>query len=182
MAAEIEQDRWPGDRAGTFADVVAEPVAPNVLVLGMGNVLLADDGVGIRLVERLQMEQPAGAVQFIDGGTLSFSLLQFIQAADAMLVVDAADLGAAPGAVRVFENQEMDRFLVSSRRRSVHEVGLCDLLDMARLLDCVPPRRALLCVQPLSIAWSDALSPAVADSFDAACSGVAAVLRRWRGP
>jgi hydrogenase maturation protease len=159
----------------------AEPVATNVLVLGMGNVLLADDGVGIRLVERLQMQQRAGAVQFIDGGTLSFSLLEFIEAADAVLVADAADLGAAPGTVRVFENEAMDGFLTSSRRRSVHEVGLCDLLDMARLLDCVPPRRALLCVQPFSIAWSDALSPPVAGSFDAACSRAAAVLRRWRG-
>jgi hydrogenase maturation protease len=96
-----------------------------------------------------------------------------------MLVADAAELGAAPGGVRIFENRAMDDFLRNSRRRSVHEVGLCDLLDMARLLDCVPSRRALLCVQPASIAWSDELSPPVADSFAAVCAQAAAVLRRW---
>ncbi len=180
MAAEVERCCWPDQLADAVGDV-AQPAATNILVLGMGNILLADDGVGVRLIERLQMQQRAGAVQFIDGGTLSFSLLEFMQVADAMLVADAAELGAAPGTVRVFENEAMDAFLRSSRRRSVHEVGLCDLLDMARLLDCVPSRRALMCVQPASIAWSNVLSPPVADSFDAACLQATAVLRRWGG-
>ena len=99
-----------------------------------------------------------------------------------MLVADAADLGEAPGTVRVFENEAMDRFLARSGRRSVHEVGLCDLLDMARLLDCVPPRRALLCVQPCTIDWGEWLSPPVAGAFDAAAARARSVLRSWCGP
>jgi hydrogenase maturation protease len=154
--------------------------AASVVVLGIGNVLLGDDGVGSRLVERLRAESEFAAATFIDGGTLSFSLLGFIETADAMLVADAAELDELPGTVRVFENEAMDRFLASSRRRSVHEVGLCDLLDMARLLDCVPRRRALLCVQPATIAWGQSLSPAVAAAFDAAAARAGSVLRNWR--
>jgi len=180
VVAEVQQHPWPAHVLDSLA-YAAEPVATKVLVLGMGNILLTDDGVGIRLLEQLQRQHASSAIEFIDGGTLSFSLLEFIQGADAMLVADAAELGAAPGTVRVFEDEAMDGFLASSRRRSVHEVGLCDLLDMARLLDCLPARRALLCVQPASIAWSSVLSPAVAGSFDAACSQADAVLRRWRG-
>jgi hydrogenase maturation protease len=151
-------------------------------MLGMGNVLLGDDGVGIRLVERLRTDPAFGAANFVDGGTLSFSLLGLIETTDAMLVTDAADLGEAPGTVRLFENEAMDRFLASSRRRSVHEVGLCDLLDMARLLDCIPRRRALLCVQPCTIDWTEALSPPVARAFDAAAAQAGAVLRNWCVP
>jgi len=54
-----------------------------------------------------------------------------------MLVFDAANIGGAPGTIRLFEGAAMDRFLTSTRRRSVHEVGLIDLLDMARLQDCL---------------------------------------------
>ncbi len=174
-----------GHRKDYAVDAVAEAreSAPaNVLMLGMGNVLLGDDGVGIRLVERLRTDPAFGAANFVDGGTLSFSLLGLIETTDAMLVTDAADLGEAPGTVRLFENEAMDRFLASSRRRSVHEVGLCDLLDMARLLDCIPRRRALLCVQPCTIDWTEALSPPVARAFDAAAARAGAVLRYWCVP
>ena len=59
------------------------------------------------------------------------------------------------GAIAPFEGAAMDEFLRSTRRRTVHEVGLIDLLDMARLRDCLPPRRALLCIQPGRIDWSE---------------------------
>lgn len=169
------------DHADTMA-AARESAPANILMLGMGNVMLGDDGVGIRLVERLQTEPAFGATKFVDGGTLSFSLLGLIETTDAMLVADAADLDEAPGTVRLFENEAMDRFLASSRRRSVHEVGLCDLLDMARLLDCMPRRRALLCVQPCTIDWTEALSAPVASTFDAAVACASAVLRNWCGP
>jgi hydrogenase maturation protease len=181
MAIPVAHDDRRSRAVDASVDPASDRTAPNVLMLGIGNVLLGDDGVGIRLVERLRTEPAIGAATFIDGGTLGFSLLGYIETADAMLVVDAAELGEVPGTVCVFENEAMDRFLASPRRRSVHEVGLCDLLDMARLLDRVPRRRALLCVQPCTIAWGDALSPAVADTFDAAAARAGTVLRNWCG-
>jgi hydrogenase maturation protease len=154
----------------------------DIVMLGIGNVLLGDDSVGIKLVERLRNERSFPLATFIDGGTLGFGLLGFIETTGALLVADAAELEEAPGTVRLFEDEEMDRFLTSSRRRSVHEVGLCDLLDMARLLECMPKRRALLCVQPCTIDWTEQLSGPVASTFDAAARQAGAVLRNWCDP
>jgi hydrogenase maturation protease len=74
----------------------------------------------------------------------------------------------------------MDAFLMSARRRTVHEVGLIDLLDMARLQDCLPSRRALLCIQPHRIDWSETLSTPVAEALPAAVKQAKALLWRWQ--
>jgi hydrogenase maturation protease len=149
------------------------------LVLAFGNVLLSDDGAGIQLLGRVRSELGDAAAHFVDAGTLSFSLLTYLEEANSLLVFDAADLGAMAGAVRLFEAAAMDQFLSSSRRRTVHEVGLIDLLDMARLHDCLPERRALLCIQPKRIDWSDTLSAPVAEALPGAARQATALLRRW---
>jgi hydrogenase maturation protease len=149
-------------------------------VLGFGNVLLSDDGAGVRLVELLRLQLGADTAQFIDGGTLSFSLLSYVEATDAMLVIDAADLNSAPGTIDLLEGEAMDEFLRSSRRRTVHEVGLIDLLDMARLQGCLPDRRALLCIQPGRIDWCEALSSPVAEALPGAARLAGATLQRWQ--
>jgi hydrogenase maturation protease len=163
--------------AGAAAFRLAEP---RTLVLGFGNVLLSDDGAGIRLVERLRSELGADAAEFVDGGTLSFSLLPYVEATNSMLVIDAADLGCNPGAIGQFEGATMDEFLKISRRRTVHEVGLIDLLDMARLLDCLPDQRALMCIQPGRIDWCETLSEPVAEVMPEACRRARATLERWK--
>jgi hydrogenase maturation protease len=154
-------------------------LAPAPLVLGFGNVLLGDDGAGVRIVDRLRAQSGDSDCQCIDGGTMSFNLLAYVEAAHAMLVVDAAEMRATPGTVFLFEGNAMDEFLQGARRRTVHEIGLMDLLDMARLEASLPPRRALLCVQPGPIGWSDALSAAVAAALPAAVGLAAAQLQRW---
>jgi hydrogenase maturation protease len=150
------------------------------LVIGFGNVLLSDDGAGVQLVEILRSDPGPCGVQFVDGGTLSFSLLSYIQDAKSMLVIDAADIHREPGTIGLFEDAEMDGFLTSVRRRTVHEVGLIDLLDMARLQDCLPQRRALLCIQPLRIDWSEALSAPVEHALPEAARRAKALLDRWQ--
>ena len=161
------------------AGVKTIPSAPLALVLGFGNVLLSDDGAGVKLTERLRRELGADAADFVDGGTLSFSLLPYLEATDSLLVIDAADLSRPAGAVALFEGAAMDGFLTSTRRRSVHEVGLIDLLDMARLQGCLPPRRALLCIQPSHIDWSETLSTSVAEALPEAARQAQALLQRW---
>jgi hydrogenase maturation protease len=165
-------------RHGVVA-VAPAPPSSVALVLGFGNVLLSDDGAGVKLIERLRRELGPDAADFVDGGTLSFSLLPYLEATDSMLVIDAAELNRAPGAVALFEGTAMDEFLTSTRRRSVHEVGLIDLLDMARLQGCLPPRRALLCIQPGRIDWSETLSAPVAEALPAAVQQAQALLQRW---
>ena len=149
------------------------------LVIGFGNVLLGDDGAGVKLVDLLRTQLAPNHCQCIDGGTMSFSLLAFVESTNSILVVDAAELDAPPGTLAMFEGAAMDAFLRSVRRRSVHEVGLIDLLDMARLRDCLPERRALMCIQPGAIDWSETLSPAVSGAFAAGAAQARAVLDRW---
>ena len=167
-------------RHGASVAARIRPVTSPALVLGFGNVLLSDDGAGVQLVERLRSELGSNAAEFVDGGTLSFSLLPYIEATDSMLVIDAADINRSPGAITLLEGAAMDQFLSSARRRSVHEVGLIDLLDMARLRDSLPRRRALLCVQPGRIDWNEALSTPVAQALPEAVRQVAALLQRWK--
>jgi hydrogenase maturation protease len=155
-------------------------VAPIPLVLGFGNTLLGDDGAGVHLMTRLRMDLGPDVAHFIDGGTMSFSLLPYVEMADSMLIMDAANLGRPPGTVLLLEGSAMDAFLQTTRRRSVHEVGLIDLLDMARLHGCLPEQRALLCVQPQCIDWSETLSPHVAAAVPEAVGQARAMLRRWK--
>src|SRR3970282_20500 len=115
-------------------DAIETGVGMKILVLGIGNTLLADEGVGI--VAMRELETLFGAredMEFLDGGTLSFTLAVPIAECDALMVIDAAELGAAPGAVRSFQGAEMDRFLGVNRKSGVHEVGLLDLVSISRL-------------------------------------------------
>jgi hydrogenase maturation protease len=181
VTLRLEQDwnRGSPTEGDTGVTAQTDRAAPIALVLGFGNILLSDDGAGIKLIERMRTELGADAATFVDGGTLSFSLLHYIEATDSMLVVDAADLNDAAGSIGLFEGAQMDRFLASTRRRTVHEVGLIDLLDMARLQGCLPRRRALLCIQPCRIEWSETLSKPVAQALPEASRQAHALLQRW---
>ena len=95
-----------------------------------------------------------------------------------LIVLDAAQLNGPAGTVESFEGTEFDEFL-GRPRRSVHEVGLCDLMSMAMLSGCFPSNRALIGVQPEFIDWSDHCSPPVAASLDDIAQRAVAYVRRW---
>jgi len=154
------------------------------LILGVGNTVLSDEGIGVYVLRRLETLQAAGdpllaAVELMDGGTLSFELVGPITAAARFIVIDACQLRQPPGAVQTFIGIGMDEKL---RRRggSVHEVGLSDLLDMARLLEQLPPQRALIGVQPHALDLGETPTPAVAAAIPAACQAVLTLLECWR--
>ncbi|MCB1737512.1 MAG: HyaD/HybD family hydrogenase maturation endopeptidase, partial [Gammaproteobacteria bacterium] len=135
---------------------------PRTLVLGIGNTLLTDEGVGVFVLHALHRQfGHLPDLDFVDGGTLSFTLASAIEDADYLIVLDAAELNAEPGVVHTFEDAAMDGFL-GAPRRSVHEVGLMDLMDIARLTEHVPRRRALIGIQPHCFEWGDVPSPEVA--------------------
>ncbi len=153
------------------------------LILGIGNTLLSDEGIGIHVVEYLRRRHPENdEMRYLDGGTLSFTLAAEIEASDHLIVVDSAQLGESPGAVRCFLDAEMDRFLGTSKH-SVHEVGLLDLMDIARLTETLPAHRALVGIQPDSLGWGDAPSAVVARAIPEAANRVLGLLDGWRsGP
>lgn len=151
------------------------------MVLGIGNILLQDEGAGVHAMRQLQLESADFAgVEFMDGGTLSFSLAGPIGDVDCLLVIDAAELGGPPGAVEVFSGSEMDRFLGANRKRSVHEVGLLDLLAVTHLTDSLPPQRALIGIQPEVLDWGEFPSAAVAQALPIACARARELIRGWQ--
>ncbi|MCK5649527.1 MAG: hydrogenase maturation protease, partial [Gammaproteobacteria bacterium] len=105
------------------------------MILGIGNTLLKDEGIGIHLLNYIEEQNPqwqsCDKIEMIDGGTLSFDLLASIQADQDLIVLDAINLNQSPGTVYCLQDQAMDEFL-SQPGKSVHEVSLQDLFDMSR--------------------------------------------------
>ena len=150
------------------------------LVLGIGNTLLTDEGAGVHAVRRLGARaQPIEGVRLLDGGTLSFSLAGPITEASRLIVIDAAELQCAPGSVVTFLETDMDRFLGAHDKRSVHEVGLLDLLQIARLTGCLPQRRALIAIQPAALGWGEQPTPRVEAGIRVACERALELIERW---
>jgi hydrogenase maturation protease len=150
------------------------------LILGIGNTLLADEGLGIHLLDHLRNQHPElPGVTYLDGGTLSFTLAPQIEACQNLIVLDAAQLQSPPGTIRLLLDEEMDRF-VANGQRSVHEVGLVDLMSIARLQGLLPARRALLGIQPLQLGWGEAPSALVAQAIPEASAQVINLLYKWR--
>ncbi len=153
----------------------------NILILGIGNSLLRDEGAGIHALNHLREQfQGRDDLTFLDGGTLSFTLAGAIEEASHLIVLDAAQLSAAPGHSQVFEGVEMDAFIGGNRKRSVHEVSLLDLLAIARLSDHLPPQRALIGIQPAEIDWGEQPSPAVQAALPHICGQVKQLIEEWQ--
>jgi hydrogenase maturation protease len=152
----------------------------STLVLGIGNNLLTDEGIGVHVIDyMIDRHGDEPGVDYLDGGTLSFTLAEPIAEHDNLIVVDAARLGLPPGSVRCLEGEAMDRYL-SGDRQSVHEVGLTDLLDIARLSDVFPARRALIGIEPASIDWGEQPSAPVRPAIAEAAAEVLRLVRLWR--
>jgi len=150
-----------------------------VVILGIGNTLLADEGIGVHVLHRLRDILPSNSdIELVDGGTLSFNLLPAIEAAGSLIVIDAANLGQSPGSVRCLTGEDFDRHLGQSRH-TAHEVGLRELLDMARLNGHRPARRALIGVQPLRVDWGDMPTEIVAAALPLMTSLALDLADRW---
>lgn len=151
-----------------------------VLILGIGNTLLSDDGFGVHVTEKLRGDFCfSDNVSIRDGGTIGLALLPEIEETDQLIVIDAGELKDAPGAMRVFEGEAMDKHL-SASHGSVHEVAMSDLLEAAALMGRTPKDRALVVVQPKSLDWGDAPTESVAAAIPKACKTIASLIEGWR--
>lgn len=151
----------------------------STLVLGIGNTLLTDEGVGIHVIHHLAETYPdCPNVSFIDGGTLSFTLASLLAEHQQLIVVDAARIGGQAGDVTCYEGEAMDRYLTGNRQ-SVHEVGLTDLLDIARLSGHYPTARALVGIEPGGLDWGEEPTPEVAKAVPEAGRLVMDLIGQW---
>ncbi len=138
---------------------------PRTLVLGVGNLLLSDDGVGVRVIQKLQEEHSLPEeVETVDGGTCGLDLLHFLEGVENLIVVDAANMGLPPGTIKRLEGEAVPAFL--SQKMSPHEINLPELLFSAKLTGIYPKRVVVFGIQPQTIETSLDLSPPVAAQVD----------------
>ena len=151
----------------------------DTLILGVGNTLLADEGVGVHMLDYLRGNTSwAEQYTLVDGGTLSFTLAPLLEQAGRLVVIDAAQLGAPPGSVQVFEGADMDEF-AARPGRSVHEVSLGDLLAITHLTETIPSYRALAAIQPETVAWGHTLSESVQQALPRVMHAIEQLLEGW---
>jgi hydrogenase maturation protease len=152
---------------------------PAVLVLGIGNVLWADEGFGVRAVEALHQRYSMPAnVSLVDGGTQGMYLLDHVCSADHVLVLDAIDYKLAPGTLRLFRDDDVPVW--ADRAMSLHQATFQELLSLARVRGRFPERITLIGVQPEVLDdLGGSLSPRVRARLDEAVELAVAELSAW---
>jgi hydrogenase maturation protease len=153
-------------------------VTQRILVLGLGNALMTDDAFGHQMVNALlgRFRFPA-EVTVLDGGTLGLDLLPHLEGVGRLLVIDALEMGAAPGTVFRLAGEEVPRAFAG--KLSVHQMGLQDLLAVAELQGHLPAELVVWGVQPASIERGLELTPPVAAAMEEAIAGVTGELQEW---
>jgi hydrogenase maturation protease len=154
-----------------------------ILVLGIGNVLWADEGFGVRCVEALhaQYQFPAH-VTLMDGGTQGLYLLPHIQTASQVLIFDAIDYGLAPGTLKIVRDDEVPRFM-GAKKMSLHQVGFQETLAAAQLTRQYPARLTLIGVQPQELEdYGGGLTTVVAAQVGRALQSCLTELAQWGVP
>ena len=148
------------------------------LVIGCGNMLGADDGVGLAALERLrdQYAMPP-EVRLEDGGTWGLNLLPLIEDAGRLLLVDAINTGATAGTLTVLERDRLPMYF--SQKVSPHQIDLREVLALAEFRGTLPLETAALGLQPERIEMSTELSPSVAGRVDELVRAVVDRLRSW---
>jgi len=151
-------------------------VSAPTLVLGLGNLLLSDDGVGLRLLADLRREAGENSqVEFVDGGTQGLALLGYVADRPRVVILDAINLGAPPGSVHVIGGPEIDQ-LGTRLGNTAHEGGALQILAMANLLGQAPGRVTIVGVEPALVRTGVGLSPAVESALPQALAEAKRIL------
>jgi hydrogenase maturation protease len=130
-----------------------------ICVLGLGNLMRTDDASGMLALRRLTGDARFPCdVEVVEGETLGLDLLHDVHGVSHLLVLDAVDTGSSPGTLTRFQGEEV---LDLPTSKSVHLLGLSDLIQVLRLMDAPPMQIVLLGVQPESTEWGTVLTPAV---------------------
>lgn len=133
-----------------------------VLVLGIGNILLRDDGVGIRVIETLQSMRVPDGVELLDGGTAGADLLDLICHRRKLIVIDAMDADEPPGTIRRMSPDDLTG--PTSPGLSLHHLGLLETLAMAAHLNAAPHEVIIFGIQPADVTTGLELSPVAANA------------------
>ena len=145
--------------------------APRILVMGVGNVLMGDEGVGVHAVRLLEQRAWPAGVALLDGGTGGFHLLSHVGACDILVMIDATLDGRPPGTITVIEPRYASDY---PRALSAHDIGLKDLVDSAAILGSLP--RVLLVT--IGVASLQPMQMTLSPQIEASLPGVVATVER----
>ncbi len=112
-----------------------QPRHKGILVLGIGNYLMGDEGIGIHAAKYLQQQAFPEKVHILDGGTGGFNLLPYLEEYDPVIIIDATADGSPPGTLRIRKPRYSSEF---PRTLGAHDIGLKDLIESATILDTLP--------------------------------------------
>jgi hydrogenase maturation protease len=151
------------------------------LVLGIGALALSDHGVGIKIVRYLERHyKPLAEIARLDTSALNWSLMPRLNNTEFLIVLNAAMLNKPPGTVSCLRANRMDQYLKQANRTTT-EVALADLMEIAKLDDSLPPRRALISVATKNITWGKRLSAPVSRAIPYAAQQVLDLVYEWTG-
>lgn len=158
--------------------MTAAPPQISVLVLGIGNLVMGDDGVGVMVAQRLQQEYRfADNVEIMDGGTLGLDLLPMLENITNLIMIDAVETGKKAGTCVRLYGEELP--IALETKVSPHQMGLKDLLAVSELMGHSPREMVLIGVQPGSIEMEIGLTPEVEAQFETLVSNVLDELANW---
>jgi hydrogenase maturation protease len=149
-----------------------------IVLIGLGNILMGDEGIGVQAVEALRKRYAFSAdLDLIDGGTLGLDLLPLLEGAEKVLFLDATDLQNEPGSIAVLEDEAIPSFLRSAL--SFHQVGLADLLFAWKLIGVQPSKIMLIGIQPEKVETGLTLSGTIRKNFEKYLQTILEKLHEW---
>ncbi len=153
--------------------------SPEVVVLGLGNILMEDEGIGVHAANHLEKHyhfEPE--IEIVDGGTSGLDLLPFFGPEKSILIIDAVNFEMKPGTVAKIEDDAILAQL--DPKISLHHLGLSDLISVAELLDKKAKRMTLLGIQPMSMENLDLeMTPTIKGVFDKVIENALIILKEW---
>lgn len=150
-----------------------------ITLIGLGNILLKDEGVGVHVVNAIKERYSfSPEVEIIDGGTLGLDLLHYFEGKDKVLLVDAVDFRKEPGYIGTMDDDAIPSTLFA--KLSVHHIGLSDVLFAAKLLDYTPSKIRLIGIQPQSLDVGLDVTDCVASKIEELMRLVIETLKEWK--
>jgi len=152
-----------------------------VTILGLGNILMTDEGVGVHTVKEFEARYSLPEhVEVVDGGAAGLDLIPFIDGREKVLMVDAVNFDQDPGYINVLENEQIPVRI--SEKASMHHLGLMDVLSIVRMSGNLPKELCLIGIQPKSLELGIDMTPEIWDKKDILIEEVVRKLREWNIP
>ncbi len=134
-----------------------------IVVIGIGNLLLMDEGIGVHTINELEKHDLPGSIEIYDGGTGGFKLIDLMHGAARVIFIDAVETGKIPGSVTIFNAEEVHS-IYNKKKYSLHDTNLMEIIKMAEIFDN-PPMIEIVGIQPKTISYGTALSKELTNSM-----------------